>query len=336
MATAINWSTNVDGGYMYADELSDELRTAVQPMVRFRQLCEPDPGALEKGLHRGEVYRWNIYGNVARQGRELDELQPMPETSFQTAQASLTVTEYGQSVPYTGKITALAKHDAVTIIHKQLKNDARKSFDIAAYKQFDKTLLRATPTGGTSTTAIDLVTTGIATTTNNVAMGTGHVKALVDTMRERNIPGYTDDDDYVAIGHPTTFRNIRNELETIHQYTDLGMSQIFNGEIGRYEGTRFLEQSFVPKGGAYDTTTFDPYTGTADAWDNAKSSWAFFCGGDTVNEAIVVPEEVRAKLPSDYGRSHGIAWYYLGGFGIYHANAADTAQARIIKWDSAT
>ena len=62
MATAINWQTSEEGGYLYADELSDELRTALQPMVRFRQLCEPDPGALEKGLHRGDKYRWNYFG----------------------------------------------------------------------------------------------------------------------------------------------------------------------------------------------------------------------------------------------------------------------------------
>lgn len=54
--------------------------------------------------------------------------------------------------------------------------------------------------------------------------------------------------------------------------------------------------------------------------------------GDTVNEAMVIPEEIRAKLPGDYGRSGGIAWYYLGGFGIFHTAAAQT---RISKWDSA-
>ena len=31
--------------------------------------------------------------------------------------------------------------------------------------------------------------------------------------------------------------------------------------------------------------------------------------------------EVRAKIPGDYGRSRGIAWYYLGGFGLVHTDA---------------
>ena len=110
------------------------------------------------------------------------------------------------------------------------------------------------------------------------------------------------------------------------------MAQIMNGLIGRYEGIRFVEQKFIPKRGATDSTTFNPDTSTADAWNNAKSSWAFFFGGDTVNEAMVIPEEIRGKLPGDYGRSAGIAYYYLGGFGIWHDVAS---QCRIAKWDSA-
>lgn len=331
MTTAMNWSTSSEGGYMYADELSDTLRTALQPLTKFRQFCEPDEGAVEKGLHRGEKYRWNIYGDVSTQGRRLSELSPMPETSFTVSQAELTIVELGNSVPYTGKLTALAKHDVLRIIDKGLKNDARKAMDIEAYYQFDACKLRYAPTGGTSTTSVTATTNAATATTNNVAMGTGHVKAIADDMRERNIPGFVDDD-YIALSHPTTFRPFKNELETVRQYTSEGQGMIYNGEVGRYEGVRFVEQNFVPKGGANDSTTFDPYTQTADAWNNAKSSWAFFFGGDTVNEAMVIPEEIRAKLPGDYGRSGGIAWYYLGGFGIFHTQAA---QSRIAKWDSA-
>lgn len=331
MTAVVQWERDETGGYMYADELSDILRTEVQPRTKFRQFCEPDPGAINKGYHRGSKYRWNVYSNLARQGRRLNELQPMPETNFTVRQAELSVVELGNSVPYTGKLTALAKHDVRAIITKGLKDDARKAFDIEAWAQFDATPLRVTPTGGTSTSSVTFTENGVPGATNNVAMGTGHVKAIVDEMRERNIPGFIDDD-YISMSHPTTFRPFKNELETIHQYTGEGLVKIYNGEVGRYEGCRFVEQNFIPKGGAADSTTFDPYTAANDAWDNGKSSWAYFFGGDTVNEAIVIPEEIRAKLPGDYGRSAGIAWYYLGGFGLFHD---DASQARIVKWDSA-
>jgi hypothetical protein len=322
------WAVAAEGGYLYSDELSDILRQQVQPLTKFRQLCDMQDGA-QKGLNRGDKFFWNVFGNVATQGRRLSESDPIPETGFTLSQRSLTVQEAGNSVPYTGKLSDLAKQDVVSILDKTLKDDARKYFDIEAYLQFNATPLRAST--ATSTTAITLDTNGTPSQTNNVALGTGHVKAIVDAMKERNIPPFVADD-YVGVSRPSTYRNFKNQLESIHQYTETGITFIFNGEIGRYESCRFIEQTFIPAGGAADSTTFDPWTSTGDPWNNAASSWAFFLGGDTVTEAVCCPEEIRAKIPGDYGRSRGIAWYYLGGFGLGHPDATN---ARVVKWDSA-
>jgi N4-gp56 family major capsid protein len=310
--------------------LSNHLRVEVQPRVKFRQFCDAQDHT-NKGLHRGDAARWNVYSKISNQGGRLSETQNMPESGFTVAQKSLTVFEAGNSVPYTGRLDALAEHDAVTIIDKTLRDDCRKFHDIEAWSAFDDCLLRVAPTSGTSTTAVTLTTNAATATTNNVEFGTGHVKAISDLMKERNIPAFMGDD-YVAISHPSSFRTFKNSLEGIKQYTDTGLGHIFKGEMGRYEGFRFVEQNFIPKGGANDSTTFSPQTGTADAWNNTKSSWIFFMGEDTVAEAIVIPEEIRAKLPGDYGRSKGIAWYYLGGYGIVHDDATNS---RILKWDSA-
>lgn len=97
MTAALTWTDSGDG-FMYDDELSDIMRTAVQPLAKFRQFAQPDEDAMGKGLHRGDKYRWNVYGNVATQGRELNELQPMPETNFTVTQAELTIREHGNSV----------------------------------------------------------------------------------------------------------------------------------------------------------------------------------------------------------------------------------------------
>jgi hypothetical protein len=324
------WAVASEGGYLYSDELSKTLRRQVQPLTKFRQLCDAEDGT-EKGLNRGELFNWNVYSNVGTQGRRLAENATMPETGFSILQHSLTVQEAGNSVPYTGKLTNLAQQDVVSIIDKTLKDDARKYFDIEAFLQFKSTPLRVAPGSGNSTTAIELATNGVAPQTNNVALGTGHIKAIGDTMKMRNIAPYIGDD-YVSIAEVTTFRGLKNSLETLHQYTETGLAHIFNGEIGKYESFRFIEQTFIPSGGAYDSVTFDPWTRTADAWNNALSSWAFMMGADTVTEAVCVPEEIRAKIPGDYGRSRGIAWYYLGGFGLVHPDATN---ARVMMWDSA-
>ncbi len=327
---ALTWTVAAEGGYMYQNELSDYLRIKAQALTKFRQFCDAKDGA-EKGLNRGDMFYWNVYGDISSQGQQLDERAPMPESNFTIGQRSLQIQEAGNSVPFTGKLTDMAKHDVTAIIDKTLKNDARKYFDIQSWAQFNATPLRAAPTGGNSATSVTVSTTGATNITNNVALGTGHVKAISDYMKESNIPPFKDDD-YISIGHPSTFRNFKNQLESVKQYTMMGIAEIFSGEIGRYENTRFVEQNFVPKGGNDNSdAVFNPYTGTANPWTNGLSSWSFFFGGDTVTEAIALPEEIRAKIPGDYGRSRGIAWYYLGGFGIVHPDAAN---ARIVKWSS--
>jgi N4-gp56 family major capsid protein len=299
---------------MFSETLSKVLRMSVQPLCKFRQFADIKDAAVQ-GKGKGDTFHWNVYSDIATQGTVILETNTMPESNFTITQGTMTITEFGNSVPYTGKLDDLSSQPVKEIIGKVLKNDAKKAFDLAAWAQFNATPLRVVPTGGTDTSAITLTTNGTATLTNNVALGKDHVKSIVDLMKERNIPPYMADD-YVALAHPTTFRKLKNDLEAVHLYTDAGFQMILNGEMGRYENVRFVEQTNKAK----------------EAFVNAKSNWAFFFGNDTVAEGIAVPEEMRGKIPTDYGRSRGIAWYYLGGFGLIQTQQA---QARIVKWDSA-
>ncbi len=308
------WVTNTLGGYMYSDNLSKVLRMAVQPLVKFRQFADVKDAAIQ-GKGKGQEFHWNVYSDVATQGTTLTETSTMPETNYTITQGTMTITEYGNSVPYSGKLDDLSEQPVKEIIGKVLKNDAKKAFDIGAHAQFNATPLRVYPTGGTSTTAVTLSTTGTVGGTNaGTPLNKEHAKAIVDIMKERNIPPY-EGDDYFALGHPSTWRKLKNDLESVHQYVQAGFQMILNGEIGRYEGVRFIEQTNIAKA----------------AWGGSVTNWAFFFGADTVAEGVVVPEEVRGKIPTDYGRSRGVAWYYMGGFGLVHTQAA---QARIVKWDS--
>lgn len=308
------WVTNTLGGYMYSDNLSKVLRHAVQPLCKFRQFADVKDAAVQ-GKGKGDTFHWNVYSDVATQGTVLTETSTMPETNFTITQGTMTITEYGNSVPYTGKLDDLSGHPVKEVINKVLKNDAKRAFDAAAHAQFNATPLRVIATGGTATNAVTLYTNGTVTGTNNVALGLDHVKVIADLMKERNIPPY-EGDDYFAIANVTTLRKFKDDLEAIRKYTAEGFGMIANGEVGRAENTRFVEQNNIAKAN----------------WTNAKSNWAFFFGADTVAEGIAVPEEMRGKIPTDYGRSRGIAWYYLGGFGLVHTAAA---QARVVKWDSA-
>ncbi len=99
--------------------------------------------------------------------------------------------------------------------------------------------------------------------------------------------------DYVSIAHRSTLRNFKNDLEQVRKYVDMGFQLVLNGEVGRHETARFVEQTNISK----------------ENWSQGKSNQAFFFGADTVAEAVVIPEEMRGKIPTDFGRSRGIAWY---------------------------
>lgn len=299
---------------MSAKKLSKKLRMALFNVVKFRQFADVKD-ASQQGKKKGDLFTWDIYNTVATQGSTLTETNTMPETNFTITQGTLTITEAGNSVPYTGKLDNLSEHPVTEIINKVLRQDAKQAFDTLAHTQFNTTRLRVVPTAGTSTSALTLTTNGTATLTNSVALGKRHIGLIEDTMKERNIPAYTGDD-YYAIAWPSTYRTLKNDLEGVHQYTTEGLGMIKNGEIGRYNNVRFVEQTNISK----------------SSWTRGNSDWAFFFGADTVAEGIAVPEEIRGKIPTDYGRSKGVAWYYLGGFAI---TATSQAFDRIVKWDSA-
>lgn len=309
------WS-NTGQGFMASDILSENWRTALQPLTRFRQFCDVEEAV---GTNQGEKYTWTIYGDTADNGsRELQETEPMPTTTFPVFQGEVVMTEYGISIPHSLKYEEMSEHNVPEIITKTLKNDANRKFDEIAHAQFNATILKALGTAGG---AITLTDDGTASGQNNQAMSKDHVKTIRDILEERNIPVF-DGEDYMATMRPSTLRPVVNDLEAVFQYVDEGYKRIVNGERGRYEGIRFMSQTNI----------------ASEGWANGASDAAYFFGADTVTEAVAIPEELRGKIPDDYGRSRGIAWYYLGAFKITHADqtsAESKAQARIIKWDSA-
>ncbi len=310
------WVTSSLGGYMSAQNLSKKLRYELKSTTRFRQFCDVKD-ASQQGRKKGDTFHWDIYSKAATAGGTLTETNTMPETNFTITQGTLTITEAGNSVPYTGKLEDLSEHELDTIVRQVMNRDAAEALDTLAQAQFELCLIRVTETTATpAATWYATVTNGTVTSTNNIALGKLHIGKMYDTMKELNIPPYKGSD-YYAIAWPSTYRQLKTDLQSVYQYTTEGLSDIRMGEIGRFENMRFVEQTHIAK----------------QSFGNSKSDWCYFFGADTVAEGIARDTEIRAKIPTDYGRSKVIAWYYLGGFGIVHAETV--ANQRIIKWDSA-
>lgn len=335
------WATNSLGGFYYSLNLSKDLRTGLQATSKFRQFCDVRD-AFGQVTRRGQTFTWDTVPMMTRASRALVETNTIGQGNHTVLQGTLTMNERGFSVPYTEMLESMSQFNVRNPIMKVLKYDASCDLDCLAWQQFDNTPLRvmASASADNVTLTTDSIPAG-ASMTASVAMSTTNFKSIVDTMKGRNIPAY-ENGDYYAIARPLMLRGVKNTLETLNQYSDKGLTRIMNGEIGRsYEGVRIVEQTTIPAGGAYDARygvgTYNPFTDTADPWNTPSATpgvtdWMYIFGEDTVCEAIHTPEEIRAKIADDYGRSKGIAWYALLGYGITHTNVT---QARIVKWDSA-
>lgn len=314
------WTTQ--SGYLTNGKLNKDFRKAAQPMTRFRQFV----GLKEAfGKQQGESVNWLKVSNISNYGGKVAETQTMPETNQVLAWGTLAATEYGNSIPFTFKIETLSEFDIKNIIREGLMDDYVKCIDGEIERQFDACKLRYVGlTGSTST----VTTNGTAAANNNIAFSAYHVRKMVDQLKIRNVPGWSGlGGDYVCICSIEALSDLYADVEDIWQYTESGYKKILNGEVGRYYGVRFVEDTFATRF-TYDSTA---RTATAKSWTNEKSLDAYMFGSPTVREAVVVPEEIRMKVTTDYGRSKGLAWYFLGGWKIDWDTAAD---CRIIKWDS--
>lgn len=323
------WSTSSLGGYLYNDQLSDKFRMANEKAVRFPWLCDAMDFS-DKKKHTGTLVHWDVGSDLPLGTNDglLAEGTAIGNVNFTIAQGTATIKEYGIAVPFTNLLEDWAALDIQDIIRRQLSRHAKYSHDRAAFREFNKTALRYV---GTSTVGGVLTTNGTATATNASGLNKTHVRQIITRMKERDIPGYVDDD-YVAVGRPYAFEALLADLESVYQHTPTGFNErIVPGEIGRYYGVRFVEQTSIPTG----TSTYGGIP--SGTWTQGLSDNVFFCGQDTVGYPMVIMPEIRGQVPTDFGRSKALAWYGQYGFGIAYnsTNDPDASHARILKWDSA-
>ena len=319
----MNWTTN--SGYLTSGALNKMIQYQAQPRFRFRQFVDIKEAF---GKQNGETVNWLKVANVGTRGGKLIETATMHETTQALSWGTLTVYEYGNSIPFTYKVDTLSEFDVKQIVRKGLLDDMIKCMDGEVERQFNGCKLRYV---GTTTTGGGVTTNGTATLMNTSAFNKYHVRKMVNELKTRNVPGYGKaGGDYAMICSVEALEGIYDDLEGIDKYGSTGRDRLANGEAGRYYGCRFIEDTYATRV-TYDSTA---RTETAKTWSGLLSKEGYMFGSDTVREAVAVPEEIRMKVTTDYGRSKGLAWYGLLGFQL-EWNESDGALGRIIKWDSA-
>jgi hypothetical protein len=311
-----------DSGVLYSPRLSAKLQFSAQPMFRFREYVDIKEAF---GKQVGESVNWDKIANVTNFGGKIVETATMPTTRQAITKGTLSVTEYGNAIPYTGKIEALSQQSLETIIDKGLKDDMVKCLDGEVERQFNATQLYYV---GTTTASGTLTTNGTATATNTSAFNLTHLGNMADELRKRNVPGFESlEGRYVLIASIEALRGLKSDMQGKHPAIPTAFSELVNGGQFEYDNVVVVLDTFATRF-TYDSTA---KTATAKTFTGSNSLDAYMFGADTVREAVAVPEQIRQKEVTDYGRSKGLAWYFLGGWQL---EWSDEPNSRIIKWAS--
>ena len=293
-------------GFRTTVDISKKVVHAAQPLMKFRQFVSVEPAF---GKNKGESVQIYRAGNTAtvEDTAAINELDRIPTTNVAVTPRLITVNEYGRAIPFTGKVETLAEVDVESNVYlKALRNHMVKTIDYHVAQAFKGSDIIAIPT---SSTALTWDVDGTASTTATSNITAKHIKDIVDAMKTgefgantgRPIP-YYDGESYVCLASNKFLRGLKDDADYEVTAKYAHPEDLYLGEVGRFYNVRFVETNHI--------TALSNGVGTGSVLGEA-----IFFGEDPVREIVAIPEEIRSKLPEDFGRDKGLAWYAMLGWG---------------------
>lgn len=272
---------------------SREIIRQAQPRLRFSQFAKKKT---DLQTAPGGAIKFTKYSSIAKGGK-LTEGVNMNEKAMSNSEVTIPVEEYGNAVKVSEKAIQLSVHNELGEASIALANDLAIVLDEA----LRDTALQTTNQvfGGGKTTAGDLVV-GDGFTTQSI-------KDVVEALATNNSPKI-DGQYYICIAHPHQLRQLRDDANWINAHSYVGVDNIYQGEVGMFEGVRFIETTQMPHNSASESLA--KYGISIPTWE------AVIFGENSYGWAEALPVEMRDNGVEDYGRMHGIAWYAIWGFGI--------------------
>src|SRR3990172_3743077 len=99
MGSPMLWTNQ--SGYLTNNKLSKDFQRSAQPLMKFRQFCDIKESF---GKHQGESVNWLQVSNIDDYGGKVLETDVMPETKQTLAWGTLSMEQYGNSMPHSFKV----------------------------------------------------------------------------------------------------------------------------------------------------------------------------------------------------------------------------------------
>jgi len=289
------------------DVFSAEIWFAALPILKFDQFSTKKT---ELGVQPGRTIQLPRYGNIKRGGR-LTEGVRLQTRAMSMSLQSVTVFENGNAIGFSEYLLQTSFYDQLAAASLLLGRDMAVVLDL----QLRDSVLLGTNTvfGGGKAARTQLVAADV--------FDTQVVKDAVETLETNNAPKWAGDH-YICFCHPHQGRGLRDDNDWINASLYAGATQIYTGEIGRYEDVRFITTTVMPNGansaldpdtGDYVDIGYTPALAKGASGNLVTVYQAVMFGEYAFGHATAMPVELRDNGVEDFGREHGLAWYSIWG-----------------------
>lgn len=254
---------------------------------------------------------FNITSDMAVASTPINESTDVDAVALSDSQVTLTLAEYGNVAKSTKKLRGTAHLPVDEILINVVAYNAGVSIDTVA-RDVLKAGSNVLYVAGKS--ARNTITPNDHFGTSTTSTGAEAVRKAVAQLRAANVA--TVGGAYVGLIHPDVsydFRGATGGANWRDPHTYSAPENIFNGEIGMFEGVRFIESPRAPifSDAGSSTTLTDVYGTLIFGQQALAKAWSIADGG------MPIPSVFPTPIVDNLRRFLGAAWYWLGAYGRF-------------------
>lgn len=292
-----------NGGTLFSDGVrlvySREIEFKALPIMRFSQFATQKT---ELGVEPGLTISMLTYDNL-KLGGALKEMQNMSTQALSGSMKQITVQEHGNAVSNSELLIQSSFDDIMATTTTLLGRDYALVMDCE---------LRDVALSGTNIVYGGGKSERSALTAED-KLKVATIKDAIEVLATNNAPKYANLY-WICFVHPHQSRDLRDDSAWINASNYGAPEQLFTGEIGRIDDTRFIETTLMCNGKASES---DPAY-KADLKGDVPVYQAVIFGDQYYGIAWSLPVELRDNGVEDFGRKRSLAWYAIWGTGLLH------------------
>ena len=285
---------------------------ALRPEMYFDQFADVQA---TNATNPGASVKFTVFADLAAATTALGEAEDVTPVAMSDAQVTVTLEEYGNATVTTAKLRASSFLPVDPVAANAVGYNAGLSIDTIARNVLQAGTNVIYATGGTDTAAarVDMDVDDTITAKD--------IRRAVAQLRGANVP--TIGGNYVGFIHPDVSYDLRSITDASgwrdsYKYTNA--MPLYNGEIGMFEGVRFMESPRAP-------LFTNAYNGSGAA-GTGDSYGTLIMGQQALAKAVSMGGEYGAQPTIVYGtvtdllqRFRPVGWKHFVGYAVFRQEA---------------